>query len=84
VKEALNFPAKRHTFLRLCGPFVYWPDLKDEWRGATLREVRNGNGPARLAFILYWRRRDDENPTLKRFLVLLQTYLALPHESKIT
>lgn len=48
--------------------------------GVVFREVRDGNGPARLGFVAYWRR-NNENPTLKHFLNQLQTYSSTPSPS---
>ena len=41
------------------------------------REVRDGNGPTRVGYVAYWRRNND-NPTLKRLLALLQAHPAVP------
>jgi DNA-binding transcriptional LysR family regulator len=41
------------------------------------REVRDGNGSTRLGLVAYWRRNND-NPTLKRFLMLLQAHPTVP------
>ncbi len=41
------------------------------------REIRDGNGPSRLGYAAYWRR-NNENPTLKRFLSLLKAHPAVP------
>jgi DNA-binding transcriptional LysR family regulator len=45
--------------------------------GVVYREVRDGNGPTRLGFVAYWRRNND-NPTLKQFLTLLESHPAVP------
>lgn len=45
--------------------------------GLIFREVRDGRGPTRVGFVAYWRRNND-NPTLKQFLNLLQAYPAVP------
>lgn len=45
--------------------------------GVTFREVRDGNGPTRVGYVAYWRRNND-NPTLKQFLTLLQAHPAVP------
>lgn len=47
------------------------------WPGVVFREVRDGNGPARLGFVAYWRRNND-NPILKKFLAWLQAHPAVP------
>ncbi|MGE3993267.1 LysR family transcriptional regulator [Pseudorhodoplanes sp.] len=41
------------------------------------REVRDGNGATRLGYVAYWRHNND-NPTLKQFIALLQAYPAVP------
>jgi DNA-binding transcriptional LysR family regulator len=45
--------------------------------GVIFREVRDGNGPTRVGYVAYWRRNND-NPTLKQFLALLQAHPAVP------
>lgn len=45
--------------------------------GLIFREVRDGKGPTRVGFVAYWRRNND-NPTLKQFLNLLQAHPAVP------
>lgn len=44
--------------------------------GLVFRELRDGNGPTRVGFVAHWRRNND-NPTLKKFLSLLQARPAL-------
>lgn len=41
------------------------------------REIRDGNGPARISYTAYWRRNND-NSALKQFLNLLQLHPAAP------
>lgn len=48
--------------------------------GVVFREVRDGKGPTRVGLVAYWRRNND-NPTLKQFLTLLQTHPAVPRGS---
>lgn len=48
--------------------------------GVVYREVRDGNGPARVGYVAYWRRNND-NPALMKFLNLLQAHPAVPPAS---
>ncbi len=54
--------------------------IGNERDNIVFREVRDGNGPAHLGFVAYWRRNND-NPTLKQLLLLLQAHLAVPLRS---
>jgi DNA-binding transcriptional LysR family regulator len=47
------------------------------WPRVVFREVRDGNGPTRLSFVAYWRR-NNCNPTLKKFLTWLKAHPAVP------
>ncbi len=48
--------------------------------GVIFREVRDGNGSTRVGYVAYWRHNND-NPTLKQFLSLLQAHPAVPPAS---
>ena len=41
------------------------------WPGLKFLEISDNGGAARLDFVLYWRR-DNENPALNKFLKMLQ------------
>lgn len=45
--------------------------------GVAFREVRDGNGPTRVGYVAYWRRNND-NPTLKQLIALLQAHPTVP------
>jgi DNA-binding transcriptional LysR family regulator len=51
--------------------------------GVVYCEVRDGHGPTRVGFVAYWRRNND-NPALKKFLILLQENLAVPRWTGVT
>lgn len=47
------------------------------WPRVVFREVRDGNGSTRLSFVAYWRR-NNCNPTLKKFLTWLKAHPTVP------
>jgi DNA-binding transcriptional LysR family regulator len=51
--------------------------------GAICCEVRDGNGPAHVELVAYWRHNND-NPTVKQFLALLPTLPAISSAATIS